>query len=92
MAVREARLSLGLTVEQAAERCSVLPKTLIELEQGSWETSIAEAFNVINNIGVEMVVQPMGTAVMSKIIAGDPLEASSLLDEYYGPARPWVFP
>jgi transcriptional regulator with XRE-family HTH domain len=91
-AVRRARLALGLTPEQAAERCGVATRTLTDLEYGAWDMTMSEAFDIINNVGLEVVMQPMGTAVMEKIMAGDPLEASSILDEYYGPERPWLFP
>ena len=91
-AVRRARMALGLTPEQAAERAGVSARTLTDLEHGAWDMTMSEAFDIINNVGLELILQPMGTAVMGKILAGDPLEASSILDEYYGPARPWLFP
>ena len=91
-AVRRARLALGLTPEQAADRAGVSPKTLIELEQGAWDMTMAEAFNVINNVGLELVAQPMGKAVLAKILTGNPDEVASALEEYYGAERPWMFP
>jgi transcriptional regulator with XRE-family HTH domain len=90
--IRRARLALGLTPEQAAERCGVTAHTLVQLEHGAWDMNLAEVFSVVNNLGLELVAQPMGKAMLAKILTGDPEEVSSALDEYYGAERPWMFP
>jgi transcriptional regulator with XRE-family HTH domain len=93
-AIRVARLALGLTPEQAAERCGVSTENLLELEHGAGDVYLVDAFRVINHIGLEAVTQPIGKAMLTRILmgAGDPVEVASALEEYYGAERPWLFP
>ena len=94
-AVRVARIALGLTPEQAAERCGVSTRSLVELENGGGHLYLVDAFRVINHIGLEAVTQPIGKAALMRILmadTGDPAELASALKEHFGAEQPWLFP
>jgi len=58
-AIRAARKALGLTLTDAARRCSVGPRFLLELEHGKPSVRLDKALAVMYGVGLAGIVLPM---------------------------------
>ena len=58
-AIRAARHALGLTIIQAARRCRVGPRFLLELEHGKPGVRLDKALAVMYGVGLAGIVMPM---------------------------------
>ena len=58
-AVRAARKALGLTLTEAARRCGVGPRFLLELEHGKPGVRLDKALAVMYGVGLAGIVLPM---------------------------------
>ena len=75
-AVRWARVSMGLSIEQAAAATGVPPKTLVEIEIGAGDVCLNDAMRVASLCGLELLAQPRGTNALGKILSAEtPVEA-----------------
>ena len=70
-AVRSARTSMGLSIEQAAERADVTPRLQMDVENGCGDVYLADALRVASLCGLELLAQRRGTNALAKIIAGE---------------------
>jgi len=58
-AIRAARKALGLTLTDAARRCRVGPRFLLELEHGKPNVRLDKALAVMYGVGLAGIVLPM---------------------------------
>jgi transcriptional regulator with XRE-family HTH domain len=70
-AVRAARTSMGLSIEQAAQRADVTPRMQMDVENGRGDVYLGDALRVASLCGLELLAQRRGTNALAKILAGD---------------------
>ena len=70
-AVRAARTSMGLSIEQAATAADVDPRTQMEIETGAGDVYLGDALRVASLCGLELLVQPRGTNALARILAAE---------------------
>jgi len=70
-AVRAARTSMGLSIEQAAQRADVTPSLQMDIENGRGDVYLTDALRVASLCGLELLAQRRGTNALAKIIAGE---------------------
>jgi transcriptional regulator with XRE-family HTH domain len=70
-AVRAARTSMDLSIEQAAQRADVTPRMQMDVEIGCGDVYLSDALRVASLCGLELLAQRRGTNALAKIIAGE---------------------
>ncbi len=70
-AIRAARSSMGLSIEQAANLADVTPRMQMDIENGAGDIYMIDALRVASLCGLELLAQARGTNALQKIISGE---------------------
>lgn len=70
-AIRAARTSMGLSIEQAATLADVPPRLQMDIENGAGDIYLIDALRVASLCGLELLAQARGTMALQKILSGE---------------------